>query len=206
MLFARDPWLPIFQSIKRDCEKARQPEALACLEQAKDFFTAGTSAEVVAARPLALYYGFMNLVKAYCLTRGARTTFDKAKHGLSAQLVAGAKELVGASLDAYLSIATADANNFDEFLQVYKGTGLTDNTTYQLPVLLPQIVPGHRFWSQAAKTSERFIQVHDIQFWHDTNTNSLWLKLYFVADDLSRLGVTQQRLLTESRACFKIGF
>jgi hypothetical protein len=27
----------------------------------------------------------------------------------------------------------------------------------------------------------------------------MWLRLYFVADDLSRLGVTQQRLLTETR-------
>lgn len=199
LLFARDPWLPIIQSIKRDCEKARRPEALACLEQAKDFFAAGTSAEVVAARPLALYYGFMNLVKAYCLTRGARATFDKAQHGLSAQLAAGAKELVGASLDAYRSTPANDANNFDEFLQVYSGTGLAANTTYQLPVLLPQIVPGHRFWSQASKTSERFIQVHDIQFWHDPAANTMWLRLYFVADDLSRLGVTQQRLLTETR-------
>lgn len=199
LLFARDPWLPIIQAIKQECPKTRQAEALACLEQARDFFAAGTSSEVVAARPLALYYGFMNLVKAYCLTRGTRNTFDRAQHGLSAQLAAGAKELVGASLDAYRSIPTNDANNFDEFLQVYTGGGLTANTTYQLPVLLPQIVPGHRFWSQASKTAERFIQVHDIQFWHDPVANTMWLRLYFVADDLSRLGVTQQRLLTESR-------
>jgi hypothetical protein len=204
LLFARDPWLAITQSIKRDCPKPRQPEALACLEQAKDFYAAGTSAEVVAARPLALYYGFMNLVKAYCLTRGARATFDKAQHGLSAQLAAGAKELIGASLDAHQSLPASDANNFDEFLQVYCGVGLAAKTNYPLPILLPQIVPGHRFWSQAAKKAERFIQVHDLQFWHDPATKMMWLRLYFVADDLSRLGVTQQRLLTETRlaGCF----
>jgi hypothetical protein len=199
LLFARDPWLPIMQSLKRDCRKERQAEALACLEQAKDFFAAGTSAEVVAARPLALYYGFMNLVKAYCLTRGVRATFDRAQHGLSAKLAAGAKELVGASLDAYQSLPAEDANNFDEFLQVYSGAGLPATTNYALPVLLPQIVPGHRFWSQAAKTSERFIQVHDIQFWHNPAADAMWLRLYFIADDLSRLGVTQQRLLIETR-------
>lgn len=199
LLFARDPWLAITQSIKKDCPKARQPEALACLGQARDFFAAGTSAEVVAARPLALYYGFMNLVKAYCLTRGTRSTFDKAQHGLSAQLVSGARELVGSSLDAYQSVPANDANNFDEFLQVYSGTGLAAKTNYALPVLLPQIVPGHRFWSKASKTKERFIQVHDIQFWHDQATDIMWLRLYFVADDLSRLSVTQQRLLTETR-------
>lgn len=184
----------------KNCPKLRRPEALACLEQAHDFFNAGMNADVVSARPLALYYGFMNLVKAYCLTFGTRATFDQAQHGLTAQLAAGAKELVGAFLTAFPSPPANNANNFDEFLKVYtRGPGLTANTTYQLPILLPQIVPGHRLWSQATKTGERFIQVHDIQFWHDPTTNTIWLRLYFVADDLSRLSVTQQKLLNEAR-------
>jgi len=200
VLFARDAWLPIKRSIMKNCPKLRRPEALACLEQAHDFFNAGMNADVVSARPLALYYGFMNLVKAYCLTFGTRATFDQAQHGLTAQLAAGAKELVGAFLTAFPSPPANNANNFDEFLKVYtRGPGLTANTTYQLPILLPQIVPGHRLWSQATKTGERFIQVHDIQFWHDPTTNTIWLRLYFVADDLSRLSVTQQKLLNEAR-------
>ena len=37
-----------------------------------------------------------------------------------------------------------------------------------------------------------------MRFRHDDARN-MWLDLYFVADDLHRLGVTQQRLLTETR-------
>src|SRR5215467_12970093 len=60
LLFARDPWLVIGRSIRQQCPKFRQAEALACLEQSKDFYSAATVAGIVAARPLALYYSFMN--------------------------------------------------------------------------------------------------------------------------------------------------
>jgi hypothetical protein len=185
--------------VGQECQKARKREALACLEQARDFYSAATSPGVVAARPLALYYSFVNFAKVYCLARGARHTFDQAQHGLSEQRVAGGGELVGAFLRAFQSSPAANANNFDEFMRVLRGVGLAATTDYQLPVLLPQIVPGHRLWAQAASQGERFIAIHDLQFWHNPANHTMWLRLYFVADDLSRLSVTQQQLLTEAR-------
>jgi len=199
LLFARDPWLVIGRTVKNECPRNRQPEALAYLEQSMDFYSAATSAGITAARPLALYYSFMNLVKSYCLTRGARATFDQAQHGLSEQRAPGTRELLGALLRAFPSVPANPANNFDEFMQVYSGTGLAAARDYQLPVLLPQIVPGHRLWAQAAKENERFIAIHDLQFWHRLANRTMWLNLYFLADDLSRLSVTHQRLLDESR-------
>lgn len=199
LLFARDPWLVIGQRVNADCPKPRRAEALACLEQARDFFQAGTNAGMMAAKPLALYYSFMNLVKVYCLTRGTRATFDLATHGLTQQLLPGGREFTGAFVRAFPSAPAAAANNFDEFMQVLTGTGLGANTDYQLPVLVPQIVPGHRFWAQATERTERFIALHDIAFMYDNANQTMWLNLFVVADDLSRLGVTQARLLNESR-------
>ena len=63
----------------------RRAEALACLDQAKDFFVVGTEKGLEAARPLALYYSYMNLTKVYCLTHGNPPSFDKAQHGLTEQ-------------------------------------------------------------------------------------------------------------------------
>lgn len=77
-------------------------------------------------------------------------------------------------------------------------SNLAAQTDYDLPVLLPQIVPGHRLWAQAARKGERFVAFHDIQFWHDHPNRQMWLRLYVVGDDLSRLGVTHQRFLAES--------
>jgi putative hemolysin len=205
LLFARDPWLVIARSIKQQCPKPRQLEALAYLEQSKDFYIAATGAGVIAARPLALYYSFMNLAKAFCLTRGGRASYDQAQHGISEQRAPGARELIGAFLRAFPSVPTDPANVFDEFMHVLSGAGMPATTDYQLPVLLPQIVPGHRFWAQGSKKTERFIAIHDIQFWHDPATRAMWLRLYFVGSDLSRLSVTQQRMLDETRLAGRFG-
>src|SRR5438552_1418487 len=98
LLFALDPWAVIKRGIEEECPKGRRPEALACLEQARDFYSSATQAGIVASRPLTLYYSFMNLAKAFCLTRGARTTFDQAQHGISEQRHPNARELTGAYL------------------------------------------------------------------------------------------------------------
>lgn len=198
LLFARDPWLVIGKTVKDQCPKKSRAEALACLEQSRDFYSAATIAGIVAARPLALYYSLMNLAKGYCLMKGTRNTFDQAQHGISEQRQPHAHELVGAFLRAFPSSPSDPPNNFDEFMKALTGSGLATKIDYQLPVLIPQVVPGHRLWALGAKKPERFIAVHDIQFWHDKAKKEMWLKLYFAPDDLSRLEITQQRLLNES--------
>ena len=69
LLFSLDPWAIIDQAIKTTCPVVARPEALACMNQARDFFEGAVDARRVSARPLTLYYCFMNLVKAFCLTR-----------------------------------------------------------------------------------------------------------------------------------------
>ena len=198
LLFARDPWLLIGDQIRAECPDTSRPEALACLEQAKDFFAAANVAQVHAARPLTLYYSVMNLVKAFCLTRGTRNTFDKAQHGLTEQNRPGNPDLNRAFLKAFPSTPTADPNNFAEFMQALTGSGLITTTDYQLPILLPQVVPGHLLWALAANRSERFIALHDIRFLQDRSSRAVWAELIIVADDLSRLGLTHSEFLHDS--------
>jgi hypothetical protein len=198
LLFARDPWLLIGDKIRAECPHARRPEALAYLEQAKDFFIAANAAQVHAARPLTLYYSLMNLVKAFCLTRGIRSTFDRAQHGLSEQSGRGTADLTKAFLRAFPSSPTSEPNNFAEFKHALTGSGLTTSTDYQIPDLLPQIVPGHRLWALAANRSERFIALHDICFRQDRSARTVWAELIVVADDLSRLGLTHSEFLGDS--------
>ena len=71
-------------------------------------------------------------------------------------------------------------------------------TQYELPALLPQILPGHRLWAEAAGKQERFISIHDIRIMEDTARRTLWIDLIFVADDLTRFGITHKRLLDET--------
>lgn len=199
LLFSLDPWAIIDQAIKVTCPTPAKAEALACLRQARDFYEGAVDIQRVSARPLAMYYCFMNLAKAFCLTRGTQTTFDKAQHGLSEMLKPAKRELTDAFLRAFASPnKKGDLQNFAEFKRALTGVPLAAQQDYDVPVLLPQILPGHRLWSYAANRKERFIAVYDIRTFIEKNTGELWLNLYFVSDDLSRIGVAIGTFLTES--------
>lgn len=200
LLFSLDPWAIIDQAIKATCPSGAKAEALACLHQARDFYEGAIDTQRVSARPLVLYYCFMNLVKALCLTRGPQTTFDKAQHGLSEMLRApGNRELTDAFLRAFPSPnKNGDLQNFAEFMSALTGNVLPAQQDFNIPVLLPQILPGHRLWAFAANKKERFVAVHDIRTFLVKGTGELWMNLYFVSDDLSRIGVTSATFLAES--------
>src|SRR5947209_1600531 len=102
-LFATNPWSIITRSVRTRCPVAARPPALAFLSQAADFYQAATTGGVVAAKPLLLYYCFMNLAKAYILTRGLRPNLDVAQHGLSEQMGPGGRQLLDAFLRAFPS-------------------------------------------------------------------------------------------------------
>jgi hypothetical protein len=147
-----------------------------------------------------LYYCFMNLVKVLCLTRGTQATFDQAQHGLSEQLRGpNNRELVDAYLRAFPSPnAQGRIQNFSEFMSALLGQGLSAQQDYDVQTLLPQILPGHRLWTAAANKKERFVAIHDIRTLVDKTNRQLWLNLYFVSDDLTRIGATIARFLAES--------
>ncbi len=199
LLFSLDPWSIIDQVIKTSCPLSSRPEALACARQARDFYEGAADSQRVSARPLALYYCFMNLVKAFCLTKGPQTTFNKAQHGLSEMLRPANRELTDAFLRAFPSPnASGILQNFSEFMSTLDGAGLPAQIDYDVSVLLPQILPGHRLWSSAANKKERFVAIHEIRTFVNKVTRELWLGLYFVSDDLSRIGVTHKSFLAES--------
>lgn len=200
-LFALDPWNVIVASIRRRCPIPAKPEAEACIEQAQDFYNASLTAALASARPLLLYYSFMNLVKAYGLTTGTASSFDRAQHGVSEQLKTGGHELVDAFLKAFPSpSAGGDRQVFDEFNRALGAPSIVPPShSYDLPRLMPQIVAGHRLWCDAADEDERFIAIDRIAINHDASSKQLWLSLYIFADDLSRFGITHGRFLSESR-------
>lgn len=198
LLFSLDPWAIIERAIEERCPATSKSEAFACLEQSRDFYESATQSKRMAARPLTLYYCFMNLVKAFCLTRDKQPTFDKAQHGLSEQLtpIVGAKELVNAFLEVFPSPnAKGVLQNFSEFQNALIGHQIPAKIGLKLPELLPQIVPGHRLWAQASGRKERFIAIHDIHFYNDPATRRMWLRLNFIAEDFHRLKLTYNEFL-----------
>jgi len=198
-LFAVDPWTIIRDRIRTQCPVSARPEATACVEQASDFFKSSQASEITAARPLQIYYCFMNLAKALVLSKGGVPNFDQASHGLSEKLAPGGKELKDAYLEAFPSPGRfGKPQVFSELYKLIVGQNVAGGTQYNLSALMPQILPGHRLWSRAANKQERFIAINEIRFMQDPS-NQLWLNVLVIEDDLSRLAITHKQFLEESQ-------
>lgn len=176
------------------CPSVAKLEALACLEQARDFYTSALFANVAAARPLQLYYCFLNLAKAFALTSAMATTFDRAQHGLSERLDPGGRELFGAYHQVSPSGAGGTRQIFADFYRAIAGSAMPAALTrLNLPILLPQILPGHRLWTSAANRTERFISLDEVRLYQDASARSLWLSLFLYRDDPPSSSTTSAR-------------
>lgn len=206
-VFASDPWTVIRRSADRRCLAATKNAAFALLEQAEDFFRAADSG-VKAAKPLLLYYCFMNLAKAFVLACRQRQDVNNAQHGLKDRLdpPPNDQELVNAWLraDRTRPIHAAPAGQaiqvFDELLYAVSGTQIAANQfRFDLLRLLPQVVPGHRLWAEGNGETERFVSVEQLEVWQDRVAREIWLRLYVFADDLRRINIGHQDFLTRSQ-------
>lgn len=197
-VYASNPWALIQVSTRLRCPASSREEALASLEQAEFFYRSAAGARESAAKPLPLYYCFMNLAKAFALVRGIRSTFDRAQHGLTEQLGAGGKELHDAFLEAYPSPGPRGPNIFADFGAALSAP-ITAKTKFPLSSLLAQIVPGHRIWCDAAGEDERFFAIEGIPFAHTAAPKQVWATIRLLDDDLQRVGKTRKDLLKETR-------
>ncbi len=209
-VFATDPWTVIRRSVERRCPSTERDAAFALIEQAEDFYTAAHSG-VKAARPLLLYYCFMNLAKGFVLTARQRQDVNNAMHGLSEKLdpPPNNQELTNAWLDSYQTVAAGPVppsgqkiNMFDELLLALSAPGLgANNVRLDLKQLMPQIVPGHRLWVEgmSASEKERFIAIERIELWQNAQGKQIWLQLYLLADDLKRINISHQEFLGRAR-------
>ena len=196
-VFTSDPWPLLRRSVESRCPKPARPAAHAFLEQSEDYFGAAAYG-FQSAKPVLLYYCFLNLVKTYLLTVGAYPSLDQAKHGLSEKLDPGKKELVDAYLNAF-PVSAKDLNIFDAFLKAVAGPTASVQPRYELEVLLPQIVLGHRLWTGAAMQRERFVRLPEIEFaWNETS-KELWLKVFVYKEIFPRLGLSRNELLSGAK-------
>ena len=183
-LFALDPWRLFARRWIRSAPYRGRGATRRCNSRAsRGLLHDGHRTRNEAAQPLALYYSYMNLSKTFCLTRGARTTFDQAQHGtkerLRGQRRGACRRVPGCGPDF--------AEQSPEFRRTPCRAGRNPadrQTNYDLAALLPQILSGHRLWAQGARKVERFIAIHDLQFWQDTAAHTIWLRIYLLAEDL----------------------
>ena len=194
-VFAVSPWA-VMQAAVRDqvAAAADQDEARALLEQGQDFYAAASAR--LAANPLLFYYAFLNVGKALVRTRKFPDSLDRARHGLTAQTSIGGVELE----DSEIVVKTTgnDPNVYPEVIARLGYQRPTNNATYPVTELLPQVVIGHRMWRDATRGKERFVAIEEIEMVEDSAAREIWLRLYLARGDLSRYDISRSRLLQEA--------
>jgi hypothetical protein len=90
------------------------------------------------------------------------------------------------------------ANIYPEIVERLGFTRPENDDAYPVVDLLPQIVVGHRIWREVATGhKERFVDLKEIEFVDDRSRKQLWLRLYLGRGDLSRYGITRDRVINE---------
>lgn len=189
-LFASDPWQLIRHRIEKISADQARAQALAFWAQGKDFYSAAQNSNVNAAKPLLLYYSFLNLVKCFVVAKKG-TALSIVKHGLSEQL-----PTTSGAIHGQVSIDITGNPNASAFVMFAHALGAS------LPVPVPpktsvvirsqdflaQALISHRVFCQAESLKERFVSLERIEFMHNTTNKEVWLRARAFADDFTRLG------------------
>lgn len=197
-IFSTNPWGIIRQSVEDSLTGVSRDQAIAFIAQAEDFFRSAAVSNLITAKPLLIYYCFLNLAKAFVLRKGLKPEYSRAQHGLQEGVHPGGAEFSNSFLKAYRS-KPSDVNVFDDFQEALLGKKFPSaGKVFDLQQLLPQLLQGHRVWCEAASSTERFVEITRIDYLNDEATKTLWLVINIFADDLTRFGITRKRLLNES--------
>ena len=200
LLFATDPWLIMKHAIAEQIQNpVTAQEAHSYIDQASDFYRSAFQSMIDAAKPVQLYYSYLNVAKAFILCRGRQQSLPNIRHGLSERIAQGGQEFTDAYIECWNSAGNqAHLNAFEELLHALRHPPPPNRHQIPLPRLIPQILPGHRLWAAAAGEKERFLSLQRIQFTQNATTRRVWLRLYFYRDDIPRLGHTQGDVLDRS--------
>lgn len=197
-LFATDPWILIRNRTEKVSTPVAYRQAQAYLRQARDFFGAAENSEVSAAKPLLLYYSFLNLAKCFIVTK-QETALGAIFHGLSEKLPTTAGAIHG-----HVSVDIARNPGKSAFVLFARALGADASLPAPIPPnthieirsqdFLAQVLVGHRVYCGAESIKERFVSLDAIEYMHNPEAKEAWPRARAYKDDFTRLGYPQTTL------------
>ena len=195
-LYVKNPWATLCEAVYRaHIPEKRSQEALSYLDQAEEYFIAGTQSEsVIRVKPaFLLYYSVLNLSKCMLAVSLPGLDLSSAQHGLSATHTGG-RATSGDEIKVKTSATRV--NIFGEAIKLLNGQS-PQFKSLMVRHLLAQIVPAHRLWTYASQKRERFISV-EITATHNQDDGHAWLVLALDRGELAYLGKTVKDLIASS--------
>lgn len=190
-IFTSTPWENIKSAVLDNSKNPK--EIFAFLRQAEDFYNSQLRADILAARPLLLYYYMLNLAKAFILFKGislGTTPSSNIYHGLTEDR---------GSQDPILKIKTSNPssgsyNIFDLFYEAYTGTSIPAYNELPIASLKNQSLVGHRSMHEMQLNKEKFVQC-TFDFVYSRSSKSVTLRAKVKKTKLQRLNISRKKFL-----------
>src|ERR1700733_2799222 len=193
--YTTDAWSIIHARVRRVRPLARRESAVAFAEQAHEFYNAALDLSTMRAKPLLLYYAFLNLTKSLCLCQGNQKVVGEAQHGLSEYSETGTS-LKAAQVKGFPSTATT-VNMFDEFLRAVNEDSLAATVTYRDHDLIGCTLIGHRLWCDATRRTDRFLRLTGVEILHNETIKKIWLRAGIKSGARSKANISATDISTK---------
>ncbi|MEA5615129.1 YaaC family protein [Nodularia spumigena] len=187
-VFTTDAWSIIHSTVRRVRPIKRAKSAIAFAEQAEEFYQAAMAATTTRARPLLLYYAFLNLTKALCLVQGNEAVIGSAQHGISEKAKNGVT-IRKAMMTAHPTNPKM-VNMIDEFRAALGLERLKDGAKYHVRDLAAGSLVGHRLWCTADDRNDRFFRLNPVEFRHDAKNKQIWMRAWMKKSAATHAGAT----------------
>jgi hypothetical protein len=194
-LYVRDPWAVLNEAVYRSkgCTPKVRDEALSYIDQAEEYFNAGTQGGR-QVKPVLLYYSMLNLAKCLIKIRNPGIDMSRARHGLSVEHT-GDWAVLGDRISVKHS--QVYVNIFEELMRSLEGGTSATVGDVAVRELLPQILPGHRLWTYACQKNEKFLAV-DIECYVDPTKQRTWLQLKFDRGEVHHILSSVEELIKKA--------
>lgn len=191
-VYTSDPW-SLIGSLVASCEcDTVRTLALSYFRQAKAFYQSSVQTDTEAAKPLLLYYSYLNLVKSYLAYTEHIDSSSRISHGLSDRGNRDA-DISQASVSPIVTHGTIGA--YQLFCEHICGETTTREAPYPVHSLLASTLVGHRLWCDASNSQEHFLRIHQIRVLHNPTDKKLWVRMGVKKSVLSRIGIARKTVL-----------
>ncbi len=181
--YTTDAWSVVTAAVRQVSSKSNRKSAIAFSEQAYEFYQAAEASSTVRAKPLLLYYCFLNLTKALCLTKGNDSIIGPAYHGLQ-ETKNSEKKLVSAKV--IVKKNKGQISVFEQFCNEVIGAAPSPGDQYRVRDLIGCSLIGHRLWCDAVNRSDCFFRVDPIEMIHSKEKKQIWLRAFIERGTITR--------------------
>jgi hypothetical protein len=141
LLFAIDPWVIMRRAVIDQVEiQDSRLEALSYIDQANDFYTSALASRMGAAKPLQLYYSYLNIAKAFIICRAIQPSLAQIQHGINEAVTEGGQEFQDGFVQFWTSPNRGRLQAFDEFMRALADVRLQNAQQIPIMHLVPQIL------------------------------------------------------------------